>query len=303
MKSEQLISAVGFFDGIHRAHAEIIRKMSDKAWDRGVVPSVVTFDTKFPTDLSGTRMRFLSPKESKTKLIHTYFPEVKVIFLEFNKGLSEMSPEDFVRTKLKSELNVSEVFVGEDFTFGKDAIGTAELLSGLIETTAVPLITENGCKIGTTKVKLLLESGQFDEAVSLLGHPFLLGGTVVHGDGRGHKIGLTTVNLPLSEEQFYPQQGVYVSLTEVDGCFYPSVTNLGKRPTFYENGICTNETHILDETFDLYGKNIWVWLCQYIRPEKAFSNASLLIEQIKADSKFALDYLNCNYKKKGMYSV
>ena len=285
MSSDKRFCALGFFDGVHLGHAEIMRRAAVGAAANNMIPTVVTFDRRPGKVLNCDNQLLLSPGRAKRKLIDTLFPGTDVIEIPFTEDFASKAPEEFIESILKKKLNAAGAAAGEDFRFGRGASGDVAFLSEKMLLSVVGTVTLDGERVSSTGIRKLLAGGDFEGALKALGHPMLLGGTVEHGDGRGHRIGLATLNLKFDPEQLYPKNGVYASAAEVDGKFFPAVTNLGNRPTFYENGIFTNETHIIGKCPDLYGKTVWVWLCAYLRDERRFSSPEELAAQVAADSR------------------
>lgn len=291
MRSRKFVCALGFFDGVHMGHGKIIREAENMAKALKVSPAVVTFDVRPKSLVSNTGEKLISPLRLKEKLVSTLFPDVSLVTLPFTPEMAEMEPESFVEHMLKGGCGAVGASAGEDFRFGKNASGDVALLKKLLRTSVVPTVLHGGVKVSSSGVREHIEKGEFDLALDCLGHPFLLGGTVEHGDGRGHNIGFATLNLPFDPTQLYPGNGVYASLAQVGDGFYPAVTNIGRRPTFYSEGRLTNETHIIGSAPGLYGKEVWIWLCGFIRPEKRFGSAEELRARVDADISTALGIL------------
>jgi len=121
-----------------------------------------------------------------------------------------------------------------------------------------------------------------DEASALLGHPYFIDGTVVKGDARGRTIGFPTANV-CSTNELLPPNGVYATTAIIDGVVWPSVTNIGTRPTVDASGRITVETHVFDFDRDLYGTTMRVAFVQRLRDERAFESLELLKAQIALD--------------------
>ena len=289
MKSCKRVCALGFFDGVHLGHSEIINRARALGEELDAVPCVLTFDRKPKTVLTGVKEKLISTEICKKMLVSSCFEDVEFLVLPFTRELACLSAEEFVESVLVSQIGAVGAAAGRDYRFGKGAAGDIEFLGSKIRTELADTVFDNGEKVSSTLIRQKLSNGEFDTAVSLLGHPFLLGGRVSHGDGRGHNIGFATLNLPFDEGQLYPQNGVYASFTQIDGEIFPSVTNLGNRPTFYDEGQFTNETHLIGASAKLYGKDVWVWLCSYLRSERRFDSPSELKSQVDIDISRALN--------------
>lgn len=292
MKSCKRACALGFFDGVHLGHGEIIKTAKALGEALDAVPCVLTFDRKPKTVLTGEKEKLISSSACKEKLVSSLFGGVEFMVYPFTEELAALSAEQFIESVLIGQIGAVAAAAGRDYRFGKGALGDIEFLKTKLKAESVDTVLQKGEKVSSTLIRQKLSQGEFDSAVSLLGHPFLLGGQVFHGDGRGHNIGFATLNLPYDENQLYPQRGVYASFTQVGGEIFPSVTNLGNRPTFYDEGVFTNETHLIGASADLYGKDVWVWLCAYLRPERRFDSSSALKAQVDVDISRALNVYN-----------
>ena len=136
--------------------------------------------------------------------------------------------------------------------------------------------------MSSTRIRRLVAEGRVDEAGALLGHHYAIDGTVVEGAKRGRELGFPTANLSTANE-LIPPHGVYATATTIDGRVYPSVTNIGQRPTMGEQLATTIETHIMNQTMDLYGKPLHLAFIQRLRDERKFPDLEALQEQISAD--------------------
>ena len=181
---------------------------------------------------------------------------------------------------------------GYDFRFGRNGEGTAQKLAAFAEERGLPccIVEEqvmDGEKISSTRIRALLEKGDLENAIHLLGHMHMLSGTVISGQKLGRTIGVPTANLELPKELVKPAFGVYACRVSVDGKHYIAVTNIGTRPTVDGQGV-TIEPWILDFDGDLYGKDVRVYLIDFMREEIAFSSPDELKMQINIDKTTAL---------------
>src|SRR5688572_397705 len=254
------VLALGNFDGLHRGHLKIIERVRRGAAEHGGTPMAMTFDPHPP--------RVVRPDKAPSLLmtidqrldaldragIHT------VAVVRFTRELSQWEPETFVRNVLVDWLRVSEVWVGADFLFGRDRSGNFSLLRALggqygYRAEKIDPVRYKEFVISSTRIRRLIAEGRVDEASALLGHHFYIDGTVVRGAGRGRELGVPTANL-VSANELIPPHGVYATTAIVDGVIYPSVTNIGLRPTFESSTKTTIETHILEINADLYDKQV-----------------------------------------------
>jgi riboflavin kinase/FMN adenylyltransferase len=207
--------------------------------------------------------------------------------VRFTHELSQWSPEAFVRTVLVEWLRVSEVWVGANFLFGHDRSGNFSLLRALggrygFKAEKIDPVRYKDFVVSSTRIRRLVSEARVDEASALLGHPYFIDGTVVKGDARGRTIGFPTANV-CSTNELLPPNGVYATTAIIGGVVWPSVTNIGTRPTVDSSGRITVETHVFDFDRDLYGTTMRVAFVQRLRDERAFESLELLKAQIALD--------------------
>nr|WP_306812875.1 bifunctional riboflavin kinase/FAD synthetase [Paenibacillus soyae] len=281
--------AIGHFDGVHRGHQNVIREAVSFAKESNMLSAVLTF-SPHPKEVLGQGehyFRCLTPLTRKTELFAALGVDL-VFVMRFDLRFAALSPEQFV-SEVLLPLGVRHAAVGFDFTFGSRGMGNAEMLrelggSELSVHIEQPLI-ESGTKVSSTYTRESLESGDLDMACKLLGRPYDVTGTVVHGDGRGRTIGFPTANLELHAPYVAPRLGVYAISAWIDGAAYDGVLNHGMKPTFNKTDVVpVMEAHLFDFDRDIYGKEMKVQFRHFIRPEQKFGSIKELIAQIAADS-------------------
>ena len=177
---------------------------------------------------------------------------------------------------------------GDDFSFGHRGEGSGEKLREFclerdLPCVIVPEQTVDGIRISSSHIRTLIENGEMESAAKFLGHPHMLTGQVVHGRRLGRTLGIPTANLRLPEGLAVPRFGVYACLAEVDGKKYPAVTNIGTRPTVNGEGV-TVEPWILDFEGDLYGRELRLEFCKFLRPEQKFPDLNALQAEIRKNA-------------------
>jgi len=202
--------------------------------------------------------------------------------------LSQWDPETFVRNVLVEWLHVNEVWVGANFLFGHDRSGNFSMLRTLgarygFRAEKIDPVRYKEFVVSSTRIRRLVGEGRVDEAGALLGRQYFIDGTVVRGDQRGRTIGFPTANL-CTENELLPPHGVYATTARVGEIVYPSVTNIGTRPTVDQSGRTVIETHIFGLNGDIYGTGLRVGFVQRLRDERAFESLDQLRAQIQADS-------------------
>lgn len=271
--------ALGFFDGVHLGHQELLKIVKDSPYPCGVL----TFDT--PPKKAGKQ---LQSNEEKLRLLADMGMDF-VILLPFTEAFSKTPPADFVREVLVSACHARQVVVGENYRFGADASGTVETLKTLAEGFSVQVCSLLASPYGTVSSSLireLLSQGRVDAVADLLGRPYTLSGEVIHGRKLGRTMGYPTANLQLPD-LLLPKNGVYETRVTVDGDSLPAVTNIGTRPTV--NGAATSiESHLLGFDRMIYGKTITLSFVRYLREERKFPTPEALFAQIRADGEAVL---------------
>ncbi len=283
----QPVLALGNFDGLHRGHRKILDRVCRRAAERGTTPVVMTFDPHPPRVIRPDKAPplLMTPAQKLEALSETGVRGLAVV--RFTPDVSRWSPETFVRSVLVDWLHVAEVWVGANFLFGHDRAGNFSTLRALgaqfgFRAEKIDPVRYKDFVVSSTRIRRLITEGRVDEAAALLGHPYSIDGLVVRGDGRGRTIGFPTANL-CTENELPPPDGVYATTTTIDGIVWPSVTNVGSRPTVDDSGRLTIETHIFDLDRDLYGRTLRVGFVQRLRDERAFGSLELLTAQIAAD--------------------
>jgi len=282
------VLAIGNFDGIHLGHQEILRDVARRAALSGDVATALTFE---PAPLKVLRPdsapKRLSTNDQRTAWFRVVGLESAVV-QAFTLDLSRLSPEEFVQQILVDQLRVRALLVGENFRFGHKQAGDATSLKKLgerfaFEVIVVPPVVYRGEIVSSTLLRREIADGDVSHAGRLLGRPFVLTGSVVSGEGIGHRFTVPTLNLQ-PEQELLPAPGVYITRTLLDGETRSrrSVTNIGMRPTFSGTSL-TVETHLLDAPKEFETKRIEIRFWKRLREEKKFSSPEELREQIARD--------------------
>lgn len=276
--------ALGSFDGLHKGHMSVIAcALSQK--ERGLVPCVLLFDSHPLQTLTGKAPVKILQDFLRNKIIEKNGLNIDVISF---KEIMNYSCREFFEEILIKKLNAGAVCCGENYRFGKNNEGGCETLKALCDEYKIELIISKtvdyqGSAISSTRIRHAIESGDISSANAMLGREFGYKLKVVSGDKRGRLIGAPTINQHFDENFVIPKIGVYASVATVDGVEYPSVTNIGLRPSF-ANADLRSETCLLGFSGDLYGQDIEVKLLKYLRPETKFDSMEALGAQIKLDA-------------------
>jgi riboflavin kinase/FMN adenylyltransferase len=212
-----------------------------------------------------------------------------VVVLGFTYEFSRQSAAEFYERYILRGTGVRDVVVGHDHMFGRDREASIATLRGMgsaggFSVTTVGPVTSAGLRISSSAIRRLLSESKVSEAAQLLGRPYSLAATVVHGDGRGATTGFPTANLlPLSQEKVVPADGVYLAAALIDGVTAHGMVNIGTRPTFGGGGPRVIEAHLFGMTGDLYGRSVRLSFLRHIRGEKKFINVGELTAQLERD--------------------
>ena len=285
------VLALGNFDGLHRGHRKILDRVRRRAGERGGTSAAMTFDPHPPRVVRPDKApALLMTKAQKLEALGRAGMQ-GVAVVRFTHEMSQWDPETFVRNVLVDWLHVVEVWVGANFLFGRDRSGNFSLLRTLgarygFKAEKIDPVRYKDFVVSSTRIRRLLGEGRVDEAGALLGHQYFIDGTVVRGAGRGREIGFPTANLRTVNE-LLPPPGVYATAAAIDGVVYPSVTNIGMRPTFGDVDHLQIEAHLFGVTRDLYEANVRLSFVQRLRDERRFADVDALRAQIDADCRAA----------------
>ncbi|HWF08311.1 MAG TPA: bifunctional riboflavin kinase/FAD synthetase [Bryobacteraceae bacterium] len=282
------VVTIGNFDGVHVGHRQILRRVAALARERGVIPTVLTFDPHPARVLAPDRApRLLMTMDQRLRSMEAEGIEA-VLLIPFSLEFAKLTPAEFVDQVLVKSLQAKVVLVGEDFRFGHKQAGNLETLRELgtrFGFTLEPVagITRRGERVSSTKIRTLVVTGAVSRACRLLGAPFALEGAIVKGQGIGSKQTVPTLNLQPSNEVL-PRTGVYVTRTrDLDsGRLWDSITNVGYRPTFGGDTL-TVETFLLEPLSDAAPDRIEVSFLFYLRAERKFAGPEELKAQIGRD--------------------
>ncbi|GAB3581349.1 bifunctional riboflavin kinase/FAD synthetase [Leifsonia lichenia] len=280
---------IGKFDGVHTGHRAVIGRLCEVARERGLTPTVITFDRN-PLELLAPEKcpTALVSVEQKLDLLAGTGVEATVL-VAFDRALAELSPEEFVHHILVDRLHAAAVLVGSDFRFGHRGAGDVDLLRelgqkyGFVVHLIDDVRPEHGRRVSSTWIRELLAEGDVGHAGELLGHIPTLRGVVVHGAKRGRELGFPTANLSPESEGLIPADGVYAGwLTDGDDR-YPAAISVGNNPTFEGVPQKQVEAYVLDRDLDLYDHHVEIAFVERIRGMVAYAGVEPLIAQISAD--------------------
>ncbi len=293
--------AAGYFDGVHRGHRAVIRRVIAEARSRGEAAWIMTFDMH-PLKLLTPRASppLLTSTPHKIRLLESGGIQGCVV-LRFTRVMARLGPEQFIAKLVKSVGKLRGLVVGSNWTFGKSGAGTPELLKKLgadhgFEVSVVPPVRWRGGLISSTRIRRAVTVGKLDEAAAMLGREFSITGAVVSGRGIGaRRIGIPTANVNPHNEAI-PAAGVYVIRAVVGRRCYDGVANVGVRPTFSrapgfpvgKGGKSAErrkvlEAHLFGLHADIRGREIEVFFVKRLRAERRFDTLPALKARILLD--------------------
>src|SRR5262249_31857035 len=295
----------GVFDGLHLGHQRILSRVVERARALGLPGTVVTFDP---------HPRAVLRPETAPPLLHTFSQKMEgierlgidqVIVLKFTTELARVTARDFLEQAIFGRLDAREVYLGQGFAFGHNREGRFELLKQVADELGrhaedVPEVLIRKHRVSSTMIRRLLGAGRINLARKMLGRPYGIEGVVVEGRKVGRaKLSYGTANIK-PHNTVIPSNGVYVTLTLLDGQWRRSVSNVGTRPTFEEGMEGSIETHVVDLDYELYGKTIRVRFLHRLRDEKKFDSIDALRDQIDKDYRRTLRYFDTAWVRRSL---
>ena len=285
--------AIGFFDGVHVGHQEVIRRAQAAAAEDGGTAVVTTFDPHPMKVLRPESAPRLLTSTLHKSLILSQLGVTHLLILPFDRTFAALTPEVFIQSLADAARPLGSITVGHNWAFGKGRSGNLQTLTALgrtlgFQTHGVAPVVVAGEPVSSTRVRLAVGRGDFPAAARLLGRDYSVLGTIVQGRQLARKLGFPTANLSLEDEQL-PPIGVYAVKATLNGQRFAGVANLGLRPTVEENGTARRqlEIHLFDFSGDLYGQSIEVRFIQRLRDEMKMDSLDALKDQIALDAQQA----------------
>ncbi len=294
------VISIGSFDGVHIGHQAVLTHVVERARSMGVAAVAMTFDPH-PVKLlrPGVAPRLLTTLEQRLDLIARTGIEPALV-VPFTHRLARMGAADFVRDVLVDRLAVREVYIGDNFRFGADRSGDVGLLRSMgaelgFRAAAAPIVEADGGVVSSTRVRQAVGEGRVEEAATLLGRSMFIDGTVLEGKRLGRTLGFPTLNIEV-ENELHPTLGVYLTAVHIPSFArsFPAVTNIGVRPTVYQNSLTTVESHLLDFTANVYQERVRLYFLQRVREERRFESTLELMAQIRRDVGGAREYFDAH---------
>jgi len=294
--ADEKVMALGYFDGVHLGHQEVIRTAVTIAHSKGQKSAVMTFHPHPSVVLKKmtNRSDYLTPSEEKVKLMEELGVDLLYV-VRFDLAFSQLSPQAFIDRYI-IRLNVRHAVAGFDFTYGRMAKGTMETIQqesrDMFAVTVVPKLMINDQKVSTTQIRTLIFSGKVEEAQAYLGRPYHMTGVVVHGDNRGEaELGFPTANVKVDDTYVIPDQGIYAVRMNVGNIWLNGMGYIGDRPTFYKEATAiVIEIHLFGFNKSIYNETVQVEWYKKLREDISFTSVDSLIEQMHRDKQDTLAF-------------
>ena len=283
------VAAIGFFDGVHKAHKQLIETTIEIGNKEKLNKAVITFDVHPKSVLFGLDYYYITPLERKIEILKEF--DIDYIYIiEFTKEKAQLKPHEFIDYYLQG---VRTLVCGFDFKFGVRGSGNVRTLMEHpeIKTIVVEEITYAGYKVGSTHIRDLINSGLVDQIKEVLGTNYSIKGEVIHGAKKGRLIGYPTANID-TNDYLIPKTGVYTTLTKVKGKWYQSMSSVGHNPTLNCMVDVSVESNIFDFDEEIYGETIELMFIKRLRDELKFDSVEALIRKIDQDKIDSLEILN-----------
>jgi riboflavin kinase/FMN adenylyltransferase len=292
---EPICATIGNFDGVHLGHRAILASVIGASKRRSAPSLLISFDPHPLAVVAPSRgPKLLQTRRQKLESLESTGLD-GMLLLPFDRELAALTGEEFFGGYLAQRIRFATVHVGSNFRFGRARGGDIRLLERIgadlgFSVVVVPPVSIDGEPVSSSAVRTAIEVGDVAKARAFLGRLFAVTGEVVHGDGRGRALGFPTANVAVDNETV-PRRGVYVTETMACGSRFPSITNVGVRPTFGGTTLAV-ESHLLDVDEDLYGERVEVRFLARLRDEAKFTGPSELADQLARDQAAATSYFS-----------
>lgn len=287
-----IVLALGFFDGVHRGHQEVIKRAIEKGKSLGVKVAVMTFD-RHPKiifqNIDGEKFKYLTMLDEKLEHFKNLGVDIAYV-VKFDENLAYLSPQDFI-DKYVVGLHAICVVAGQDYTYGKHDIANMDTISdfakGRFEIITVDHLQRNNQKISSTQIRKDLDSGNVEAANLLLGYQYENHGTVEHGFKRGRKIGFPTLNVSIPKNERILGEGVYTVKVKIDkdNSWYEGMASIGHNETFGDDLEKTVEINLFNFDKSVYGEKVIVKWYKFLREMVKFDSVEELIDQLNKDKR------------------
>ena len=286
--------AIGSFDGLHAGHRRLIDSVIK---ENEYTPTIASF-WPHPREVlyKETRLRLDLPEEKLPILNDLGIKQL--VLIPFDKKLSQLSAESFVRDILINQLQAKNISVGSNFRFGYKRRGDINTIKRItndldIKLKIISMLEDKEGRISSSRVRDLLQKSDLKNAFKILNRPYSFTGKVVKGKGIGKKLGFPTANLEIDGRKFLPGEGVYAAWTTIKSSSQKiaSIMNLGPQPTINPLLPSAVEVHLINKDINLYDLQLLIEPVKKLRSQIKFANIDQLSNQISKDKENALLHL------------
>lgn len=296
---EDIVLILGFFDGVHSGHQNVIKKGIEIAKERNLKAALMTFNRSPSLVYSKIDMEeytYLSKKNQKQKLVKDLGIDIYYEVF-FNSEFGHLHPQDFVDQYIV-DWNAKVVVAGFDYTYGKPEIASMKHLAGYaknrFEIVCVEEERKDGEGVSSTRIKQYIKAGKIEKANEMLGYQYQTQGFVIHGEARGRHLGFPTANVYPLPYTLLPKVGIYAVWFTVNGRKHPGMASIGYNVTFGKRETVSVEVNIFDFSGEIYGEDVKIDWVSYLRGEIKFASADELVEQLEKDKQAVRKILNNN---------
>jgi riboflavin kinase/FMN adenylyltransferase len=278
---------IGVFDGVHRGHREIIRKLTTDAHANHAPAVLLTFEPHPASVLSGQEIKCLTTPDERAELLSSLGVDI-VITQPFTRELAASTAMEYM-SRIKQALDLKHLLIGYDFALGKGREGNATRLTEIgrelgYDVEVIHAVSDESGVISSTEIRKLVGTGNVGEAAKLLGYYYPLGGEVIRGAGRGRTINFPTANIDYPQQKATPSNGIYACWAHLGDEKFMAATNIGFNPTFTPDRQTPSlEAYLLDFDRDIYGQQVKLEFVSRIRNELKFNSVEALIWKIQED--------------------
>lgn len=287
----QLTACIGYFDGLHLGHQQLIQRVLEIANKTNTEPALITFDPD-PWEVlhPNSHIAHLTPLAHRLQLAQSYGIKTCII-LQFDEILANISYEAF-HSEVIQKLNVQTLVCGFDFHYARKGEGNIDTLmkQTLFDVSIVNEVSQHHKKISSSSIEKMIEDGDIQQANMCLGRNYELHGVIIKGAQQGRKHGFPTANLGLKEAYIIPARGVYIGEVMIKDTKYPAMINIGHNPTYNYQQNISIEAHILGFNETIYDECVVFYFHQFIRKEQKFANTQALLDQLSQDLKTTRQY-------------
>lgn len=290
-----MVATIGTFDGIHRGHQEIFRRVREQSEQADARAVLITFHPHPRVLVTPQSVPLLlTTIEEKEKFVPDFF-HGNVLVLEFNDELKNMPPDRFVRDILIDRIGIRKLIVGYDHAFGRNREGNIPFLQKMgaelgFEVEVVEPVVVGDRPVSSSRIRRALQENRFDEAIRLLGHEYAIYGTVERGIGLGKKLGYPTANVAYNPRKLLPHDGVYACYAQIDAEEFDGMMFIG-RNHFNPEARITVEANLFGFDRDIYGHEMIVYPMRHVRENRRFESKDALVAQIGKDKETVVEIL------------